>query len=322
MSKYRNMTNSSCSWLSSVDANHESNGAAKLNGGSDVKKKKKKHKDHHHHHHSYEEEKNFNDQDYSIRLNPKEKTRLSHLIHTEVDANGGASVLHVYSDEIAVLREEKLQKFVKLFFREVFAEKSEGVPKNVMGIVHNAAAYLPELVKYFEVNHPNLTVKVSSLYKKSDLETLKMEEFSQRVQSSYSHGTYRSGPLLQFSLVGTVQEESGGYFPEFLDLLEQCLFLKETMPWGSFSALNLSERNKSNDGPILWVRPGEQVVPTAESKSPYKKRRYVNWMLLSTWWACICLYMPQTLSSFPHGLLQFSIWLEDLYILCLTAKEV
>ena len=143
-----------------------------------------------------------------------------------------------------------------------------------MGIVHNAAAYLPELVKYFGVNHPNLAVKVSSLYKKSDLETLKMEEFSQRVQSSYSHGTYRSGPLLQFSLVGTVQEESGGYFPEFLDLLEQCLFLKETMPWGSFSALNLPERNKSNDGPILWVRPGEQVVPTAESKSPYKKRRY------------------------------------------------
>lgn len=193
-------------------------------------------------------------------------------------------MLHVYTDEIAGLREEKLQKFVKLFFREVFAEKSEGVAKNVMGIVHNAAGYLPELVKYFGVNHPNLTVKVSSLYKKSDLETLKMEEFMQRVESSYDCGTYRSGPLLQFSLVGTVQEESGGYFPEFLDLLEQCLFLKETMPWGTFSALNLTERNKSNDGPIMWVRPGEQVVPTAESRSPYKKRRYV--MHIVIWFCC------------------------------------
>ena len=153
-----------------------------------------------------------------------------------------------------------------------------------MGIVHNAAGYLPELVKYFGVNHPNLTVKVSSLYKKSDLETLKMEEFMQRVESSYDCGTYRSGPLLQFSLVGTVQEESGGYFPEFLDLLEQCLFLKETMPWGTFSALNLTERNKSNDGPIMWVRPGEQVVPTAESRSPYKKRRYV--MHIVIWFCC------------------------------------
>lgn len=220
-----------------------------------------------------------------------------------------------------------MQKFVKLFFREVFAERSEGVAKNVMGIVHNAAAYLPELVKYFEVNHPNLVVKVSSLYKKSDLETLKMEEFSQRVQSSYSHGTYRSGPLLQFSLVGTVQEESGGYFPEFLDLLEQCLFLKETMPWGSFSALNLPERNKSNDGPILWVRPGEQVVPTAESKSPYKKRRYVNFNSLS-YMIKMCLYkcvMRQiSLASLLkvlsyHSLLHFSFGLEDVSITCLTA---
>ena len=262
-----------------VDTNHESNGT-NLNGGADVKKKKKKHKDHHHHHHNHEEEKKFNDQDYSIRQNPKEKTRLSHLIHKEVDSNGGASVLHVYLDEIAGLREEKMQKFVKLFFREVFAEKSEGVAKNVMGIIHNAAAYLPELVHYFGEHHPNLTVKVSSLYKKSDLETIKMDEFLQRVQSSYSHGTYRAGPLLQFSLVGTVQEESGGFFPEFLDLLEQCLFLKETMPWGSFSTLHLTDRNKSNDGPILWVRPGEQVIPTAESKSPYKKRRYCTYIIL------------------------------------------
>lgn len=270
-----------------VDTNHDGNGT-KLNGAADVKKKKKKHKDHHHHHHNHEEEKNFNEQDYSIRLNPKEKTRLSHLIHPEVDCNGGASILHVYSDEIAGLREEKLQKFVKLFFREVFAEKSEGVPKNVMGIVHNSAAYLPELVEYFGVHHPNLVVKVASLYKKSDLETLKMAEFLERVQSTYACGTYRSGPLLQFSLVGTVQEESGGYFPEFLDLLEQCLFLKETMPWGSFSALHLSDRNKSNDGPILWVRPGEQVVPTAESKSPYKKRRYEHKSHLAVL-PCFCI---------------------------------
>ena len=229
----------------------------------------------HHHHQNHDAETPFNNQDYSIRSNPKEKTRLSHLIHTEVDNSGGGSVLHVYSDEIADLREEKLQKFVKLFFREVFAERSEGVARHVMGIVHGAVAYLPELVEYFGVHHPTLTAKVSSLYKKSDIETLKMEEFCQKVHSTYSSGTYRSGPLLQFSLVGTVHEESGGYFPDFLDLLEQCLFLKETMPWGSFSALNLSDRVKSNDGPILWVRPGEQVIPTADmSKSPYKKRRY------------------------------------------------
>ena len=30
----------------------------------------------------------------------------------------------------------------------------------------------------------------------------------------------------------------------------------------------------SNDGPILWIRPGEQMVPTTDvTKSPFKRRR-------------------------------------------------
>ena len=32
---------------------------------------------------------------------------------------------------------------------------------------------------------------------------------------------------------------------------------------------------KSNDGPILWMRPGEQSIPTIElGSSPFKRRRY------------------------------------------------
>lgn len=46
------------------------------------------------------------------------------------------------------------------------------------------------------------------------------------------------------------------------------------MPWGPMSAVEM-EPKESNDGPILWIRPGEQLVPTAElGKSPIKKRRY------------------------------------------------
>lgn len=45
------------------------------------------------------------------------------------------------------------------------------------------------------------------------------------------------------------------------------------MPWGAMSAVEMHPR-ESNDGPILWIRPGEQLVPTAElGKSPIKKRR-------------------------------------------------
>lgn len=46
------------------------------------------------------------------------------------------------------------------------------------------------------------------------------------------------------------------------------------MPWGKMSIVQMDPR-MSNDGPILWVRPGEQLVPTAEiTKTPMKRQRY------------------------------------------------
>jgi len=51
------------------------------------------------------------------------------------------------------------------------------------------------------------------------------------------------------------------------------LFL-QTMPWGPLSVVQMETPQESNDGPILWIRPGEQLVPTAEmAKSPAKRRR-------------------------------------------------
>jgi hypothetical protein len=194
-------------------------------------------------------------------------------MHIEEDSNGGASVIHVYNEEIASLSPEKMEKFVKLFFRETYGEDSQGQPKHVMGVIHGAASYLPELTEYFGTHYQNMTVKTAPIGKKLDVETIKMGDYLTRVQATYSSGTLRCGPLMQFSIVGTVQEETGGYFPEFLDLLEQCPFLKETMPWGRLSALKLGQRNESNDGPIIWVRPGEQYIPTADSSSSPSKRR-------------------------------------------------
>lgn len=38
--------------------------------------------------------------------------------------------------------------------------------------------------------------------------------------------------------------------------------------------MKMDTPQESNDGPILWIRPGEQLVPTADiNKSPYKRRR-------------------------------------------------
>lgn len=48
------------------------------------------------------------------------------------------------------------------------------------------------------------------------------------------------------------------------------------MPWGILSSLKVKSRTDSNDGPILWVRPGEQYVPTAEQKTCHPKKRFAN----------------------------------------------
>jgi lysine-specific demethylase 9 len=47
------------------------------------------------------------------------------------------------------------------------------------------------------------------------------------------------------------------------------------MPWGPLSIVRMDPR-LSNDGPILWIRPGEQLIPTAEiTKTPLKRQRYI-----------------------------------------------
>ncbi|XP_015426744.1 PREDICTED: round spermatid basic protein 1-like protein isoform X5 [Myotis davidii] len=119
-------------------------------------------------------------------------------------------------------------------------------------------------------------VKMEILGKK-DIETTTMSNFHAQVKRTYSHGTYRAGPMRQISLVGAVDEEVGDYFPEFLDMLEDSPFLKCTLPWGTLSSLKLESRKDSDDGPIMWVRPGEQMIPVADMpKSPFKRKRTTN----------------------------------------------
>ena len=98
--------------------------------------------------------------------------------------------------------------------------------------------------------------------------------FRDGVHKTFHSGTHRNGGLMQISVVGTKQEEVGGYFPEFNDMMERNPFLKAVMPWGDRSLVHGMPRSKSNDGPIVWARPGEQMVPTADMpKSPFKQRR-------------------------------------------------
>ncbi|XP_046825743.1 uncharacterized protein LOC124427181 [Vespa crabro] len=196
------------------------------------------------------------------------------FIHIETYPNGGATVVHMFQDEIDTLSSEQVEELAQEYFKVVFGEDENGNAHHVMGIVHNAAAYLPDLLDYMANNYPTLTVKNGVLGRSSDIETTTMVQYKEQVCKAYSNGTIRYGPLHQISLVGTVHEEVGGYFPDLLQKLEENPFLKLTMPWGPLSVVKMETPQESNDGPILWIRPGEQLVPTADiNKSPYKRRR-------------------------------------------------
>uniref|UniRef100_UPI003AAF8C18 lysine-specific demethylase 9 n=1 Tax=Centroberyx gerrardi TaxID=166262 RepID=UPI003AAF8C18 len=216
-------------------------------------------------------------QDHYIRSSCLQTgTWYGRFMHEEMQANGGASVLHAYADELACLRPAEMECFAQEFLELAFAEKPRAAARYALAVVHGAAAYLPDFLDYFAFNFPNTPVKMEILGKK-DIETTTIANFHSQVNRTYCSGTYRAGPMRQISLVGAVDEEVGDYFPEFLDMLEESPFLKMTLPWGSLSSLKLDCRSQSDDGPIMWVRPGEQMVPTADMpKSPFKRRRSMN----------------------------------------------
>lgn len=178
----------------------------------------------------------------------------------------------MYQDELDTLKPEELNELVDEFFELVFSEDENNFAYHVMGIVHDGARYIPDLLEHMAENYSNLTVKAGVIGKNNDIETCSMLEYYGHVMKNYNEGTVRYGPLHQISLVGKVHEEVGGYFPDLLGKLEKNAFLKKSMPWGKLSIVQMDPR-LSNDGPILWIRPGEQLIPTAEMKTPMKRQR-------------------------------------------------
>lgn len=189
----------------------------------------------------------------------------------ETHPNGGAKTLHMYYDEIAHFKPAEIECIAREFVHEAFRENTKGVPKYVLAVVHNAASYLPDLMEYFADSNPQLSVKMGVMgHSGSDIETTTMAAYRDNVHRNYSNGIYRFGPLNQLSLVGTVHEEVGGFYPGLLALIEESPFSKFVTPWGEMSSITMSSPQESNDGPIFWIRPGEQLVPTAEYKSPFR----------------------------------------------------
>jgi lysine-specific demethylase 9 len=213
----------------------------------------------------------INRQPISIKTNMK-YLKYGRFYHIEVYPNGGASIVHMYQDELDTLKPEEMSELVDEFFELVFSEDEDGFAYHVMGVVHDSARYLPDMLEHLAESYSTLTVKSGVIGRNNDIETCSVSQYYDQVCKNYDEGTIRYGPLHQISLVGKVHEEVGGYFPDLLGQLEQNPFLKKAMPWGKLSIVQMDPR-LSNDGPILWIRPGEQLIPTADMKTPSKRSR-------------------------------------------------
>ncbi|KAL1493135.1 hypothetical protein ABEB36_011254 [Hypothenemus hampei] len=199
--------------------------------------------------------------------------RYRKYFHLETHTNGGAEVLRMYQDEIKHLSSNEIKELAREWFKLAFEEDKNGHARFVIAVIHGSATYLPDILDYMADIYPNLTVKNGLLSKSSDIETTTLSAYYKNVCQHYEAGTVRFGPLHQISIVGTAHEEVGGYFPDILSLLETNQFLQMTMPWGPLSILDHMGPTESNDGPIIWARPGEQLVPTVDSKTPNKRKR-------------------------------------------------
>jgi len=197
-----------------------------------------------------------------------------HLMMVEVYPNGGGKVLHLWQEDLDKLTEDENNALAYEFVDEAFREEGEGCAVYCCAIVHNAAKGLPDFLEYLGDEHSSMQVKHSIIGHQRDMETCSMVQYREKVRDHYRDGTFRFGFLDNISLVGAVAEESGGYLPDILDMLEEIPILNLTMPWGERTIIPDNPRNRSNDGPILWIRPGEQSIPTMEmGKSPLKRRR-------------------------------------------------
>jgi len=197
-----------------------------------------------------------------------------HIMYLEVYPNGGGKVLHAWQEDLDMLSDAENKQFADEFVTEAFIEMND-FAVYCCAIVHNAAKGLPDFLEYMGDSHSSLPVKHGVIGHPRELETSTMQAYRDKVRENYKNGTFRFGHLDNLSLVGTASEESGGFFPDILDMLDEIPILSLTLPWAEKSILyEQIKRNKSNDGPILWIRPGEQSIPTGElGKSPLKRRR-------------------------------------------------
>ncbi|CAJ0572477.1 unnamed protein product, partial [Mesorhabditis spiculigera] len=178
---------------------------------------------------------------------PKVSSRFKKFMLIETHPNGGASML-------------------KANWKDLGLSEQNEIPVFCVCVIENGANYLQDVFGYLANHYSNLPCKVGSLTNKQSVETMSLQAYHNLVMETCHHGTFRAGPLNALSMVGPKQEECGAFFGELLDQLSRSPFLGPLMPWGSKSIAEHEDPAESDDGPIFWIRPGEQLIRTDDLK--------------------------------------------------------
>ncbi|CAL2047803.1 unnamed protein product [Caenorhabditis brenneri] len=207
---------------------------------------------------------------------PKMSRRFRKFVRVSVYPNGGAVMMTCdYNMIRGSLDAIETYRFFRQFTRLGFAE-CDGCAVFSICVVENAAEDLDDVFSSVVEQKPNLQVKISGFISSNLIETMKISQYYEDVLKTLDEGTFRKGGCNAVSIVGVKAEEAGGVLPEVLASFENHPFLGTITPWGEFSQLYGMNPEISDDGPIFWVRPGEQVVPTDYLKNSGKKEERVE----------------------------------------------
>ncbi|TMS39812.1 hypothetical protein L596_006285 [Steinernema carpocapsae] len=204
---------------------------------------------------------------------PAMSPKFASLVKIQRHPNGGG--LTIETDWTRVTKcfpaQSDQDEFALEYINMSMAENN-GTAHFVIGIVKNGAEYMPDLLSYLADNYGHMKVKTGSLTNKLVVQTVTLGEYYQKVQETCRCGTFKHGPLNSVSLVGAKQEECGRHFRDIIQVLEGHPIINMLLPWGSLSDGSVQDPEESDDGPIFWCRPGEQMVPT-DGKGAKKSRK-------------------------------------------------
>lgn len=196
---------------------------------------------------------------------PRVSKRFRHFLRVKTHPNGGAHTLSCdYLQFRDKLNRHEIDVFCRQFLRLGMAEFNE-LAVFCIAIMENGANGMANCFKMLVNTDPTMVIKYGELTG-SSFKTKPLKRYYNSCLKNYMNGTFRYGPLDAVTLTGRKKEEIGKLYPKILDNLNAHPFLAPVMPWGEFTEMYGTPREASNDGPILWVRPGEQTVPSTNMK--------------------------------------------------------